>query len=131
AAAELASLLLFAIYVWFRGFTPDILNTEKPMDVALLASSARGGMMPPLDPWFAGQPINYYYLGYLVHGSVARMAGISAPVAFNLALATIFSMTAVTSFGVAWNVARPLFGKVAATAAGCLALFGVVLAGNL
>lgn len=131
AWTELASLVLFAIYVWFRGFTPDILNTEKPMDVALLASSARTVVMPPPDPWFAGQPINYYYLGYLLHGAVARLAGVPASVAFNLALATIFSMTAVASFGVAWNVARPAFGKLAAAGAGGLALFGVVLAGNL
>ncbi len=128
---ELASLVLFAIYVWFRGFTPDILNTEKPMDVALLASSARSVVMPPPDPWFAGQPVNYYYLGYLIHGAVARLAGVPASLAFNLALATIFSMTAVASFGVAWNVARPWFGKLAAAVAGGLALFGVVLAGNL
>ena len=131
AWTELASLALFALYVWFRGFTPDILNTEKPMDVALLASSARSVVMPPPDPWFAGQPINYYYLGYLLHGSVARLADISAPIAFNLALATIFSMTSVASFGVAWNVVRPTFGRISAALAGGLALFGVVLAGNL
>jgi YYY domain-containing protein len=131
AWTELASLVLFAIYVWFRGFTPDILNTEKPMDVALLASSARSVVMPPPDPWFAGEPINYYYLGYLLHGSVSRLAGVSAPIAFNLALATIASMSAVASFGVAWNVVRPWFGRLAAAATGGLALFGVVLAGNL
>ena len=131
AWTELATFALFVIYVWFRGFAPDILNTEKPMDVALLASSARSVVMPPPDPWFAGQPINYYYLGYLIHGSVARLAGVAAPIAFNLALASIFSMTAVASFGIAWNVARPAFGKLAAVAAGGLALFGVVLAGNL
>jgi YYY domain-containing protein len=131
AWTEIASLGLFVVYVWFRGFTPEILNTEKPMDVAFLASSARSVVMPPPDPWFAGQPINYYYLGYLLQGSIARLAGVAAPVAFNLALATIFSMTAVASFGVAWNVVRPWLGRLAAAAAGGLAMFGVVLAGNL
>ncbi len=33
------------------------------MDVAFLASSMRAVAMPPPDPWFAGEPINYYYLG--------------------------------------------------------------------
>jgi YYY domain-containing protein len=131
AWTELVSLVIFAGYAWFRGFTPAILNTEKPMDVAFLASSARSVVMPPPDPWFAGEPINYYYLGYLLHGSVARLAGVPASIAFNLALATIFSVTAVASFGVAWNVIRPSFGKIAAAVAGGLALFGVVLAGNL
>ncbi|MFT4039795.1 MAG: DUF2298 domain-containing protein [Thermomicrobiales bacterium] len=131
AITEIASAALFAGYVWLRGFTPQILNTEKPMDVALLASSARSLSIPPADPWFAGQPINYYYLGYLLHGTLARLTGVAPSIALNLALATIFSTTMVACFGVAWNVVRPWWGRNAALAAGGLGAFAVVLAGNL
>lgn len=131
AWTEAASLAAFALFAWFRGFNPDILNTEKPMDVALLASSAQTATIPPPDPWFAGAPVNYYYLGYLLQGAVARLADVAAPTAFNLALATIFSLTTVASFGVAWNVVRPALGKGAAWLAGLFASFGVGLAGNL
>jgi uncharacterized membrane protein len=92
---ELVSLLLFAAYLWLRGYTPQILGTEKPMDIAFLASSTRAMTIPPPDPWFAGEPINYYYLGYLLHGTVARLSGVAPETGFNLALATIFSTTAV------------------------------------
>ncbi|MCC7023777.1 MAG: hypothetical protein IT338_13205 [Thermomicrobiales bacterium] len=130
-AVEAASLLLFAAYVWLRGFTPEISGTEKPMDVAFLASSARTAIMPPPDPWFAGEPINYYYLGYLLQGTVARLAGIVPWIAFNLALATIFSLAVVVAFGIGWNVCRPWLGRRTAAASGILAAFLLAIAGNL
>lgn len=128
---EGASLFLFLIYVWLRGYTPEILGTEKPMEVAFLASSARTVEMPPPDPWFAGEPINYYYLGYLLHATIGRISGVAPQTGFNLALATIFSMTAVAAFGVSWNVVRPWLGGRASVVCGLLAVFAVTFAGNL
>jgi YYY domain-containing protein len=128
---ELVSLLLFAAYLWLRGYTPQILGTEKPMDIAFLASSTRAMTIPPPDPWFAGEPINYYYLGYLLHGTVARLSGVAPETGFNLALATIFSTTAVAAFGVAWNVVRPWLGPRLAAAGGLVATFAVAISGNL
>ncbi len=128
---EGASLVLFLIYVWLRGYTPEILNTEKPMEIAFLASSARTVEMPPPDPWFAGEPINYYYLGYLLHATLGRISGVAPQTGFNLALATIFSMTAVAAFGVAWNVVRPWLGRRASVICGLLAAFAVAISGNL
>ncbi len=127
----MASLLLFAAYVWLRGYTPQILGTEKPMDVAFLASSTRAVTIPPPDPWFAGEPINYYYLGYLLHGAVSRLSGVAPEIGFNLALATIFSTTAVAAFGVAWNAVRPWLGPRLAAAGGLFAVFAVAISGNL
>ncbi|HEX2282403.1 MAG TPA: DUF2298 domain-containing protein, partial [Thermomicrobiales bacterium] len=128
---DVVSLLLFGAYVWLRGYTPQIVGTEKPMDIAFLASSTRAVTIPPPDPWFAGEPINYYYLGYLVHGTVSRLSGVPPEIGFNLALATVFSTTAVAAFGVAWNAVRPWLGQRSAAAAGLFALFAVVLSGNL
>ena len=127
----MSSLLLFVAYVWLRGYTPQILGTEKPMDVAFLASSTRAVTIPPPDPWFAGEPINYYYLGYLLHGAIGRLSGVSPEIGFNLALATIFSTTAVAAFGVAWNAVRPWLGLRLAAAGGLFAVFAVAISGNL
>src|SRR5215207_11158390 len=128
---EVASLVLLAGYLWLRGYTPQILGTEKPMDVAFLASSTRAVTIPPPDPWFAGQPINYYYLGYLLHGAVSRVSGVAPAIGFNLALATIFSTTAMAAFGVAWNAVRPWLGPRLAAASGLFAVFAVAISGNL
>ena len=130
AVVEIASGLLFAAYIWLRGFTPQILGTEKPMDVAFLASSMRAVSMPPPDPWFAGEPINYYYLGYLLHGTVGRLGDVPPEIGFNLALATVFSATVVAAFGVAWNVVSPWSGRVRAGAVAAFAAFSLAVAGN-
>jgi YYY domain-containing protein len=128
---EIASLALFAAYVWLRGYTPQILGTEKPMDIAFLASSARGAVIPPRDPWFAGEPINYYYLGYLLHGSLTRLSGVLPETGFNLALASIFSATTVAGFGLACNIVRPWLGLRLGILSGIVAAFLLALAGNL
>lgn len=129
-AAEVIALAAFGLYIWFRGHQPLIGLTEKPMDSAFLSSSMRTDQMPPPDPWFAGQPINYYYLGYLINGAVARMADVREGVAFNLALASTFSMTVVAASSVAFNVARRFASLGRAVAAGCLGAVFVAWAGN-
>jgi YYY domain-containing protein len=126
AMAEIATLISFLGALWLRGFTPDILNTEKPMDAAFLSSTIRTVSMPPPDPWMAGESINYYYLGYALHGAIARMAGITTGQAFNLALITTTAMVIVAVMGAAL-VALPRWGKIAAP----LSAFLVVAAGNM
>lgn len=130
AIAEGGFLGVFAAYVWLRGFTPAILNTEKPMDAAFLSSAARTATIPPPDPWFAGEPINYYYLGYLLHGAIARLAGVASTTAFNLALATTVAMTASAAAGVGFNTVRPWLARRRSVVAGALAATLVVLLGN-
>src|SRR6478736_6347630 len=125
-SAEVATLVAFLGALWLRGFTPDILNTEKPMDAAFLSSSIRAVTMPPPDPWMAGETINYYYLGYALHGAIARMAGITLGQAFNLALISTTAMAIVAVMGAAL-VALPRWGKIAAPAAAFL----VIVAGNM
>ncbi len=129
--AELVALVTFVCYVGVRGYSPQVLNTEKPMDLAFLASSARTDSVPPPDPWYAGEPINYYYLGYFLHGAVTRMAAIPASVGFNLALATTFSMAVVAAAGVGYDLARRWVSARRAVVAAALAAVLVVLAGNL
>ena len=129
--AQAIALIAFAGYIWLRGYTPQINSTEKPMDMALLASSARSTEMPPPDPWMAGETINYYYLGYLQHGSLSRMSGVPTWVGFNLALATVFSMSVTAAAGLGYNIVRAKFGLRLAVAAGALTTFLVVVAGNL
>ncbi len=128
--AELIGIVAFAFYVWFRGHQPAIVQTEKPMDSLMLASSMRTEQIPPPDPWFAGEPINYYYLGYLINGAVARMAGVAEGVAFNLALAGTFAATVAGASSVAFNLVRRFASLGRAVAAGLLTVIFVVWAGN-
>jgi len=132
-AIEATWLVFFLGYVVFRGYNPAVAYTEKPMDLAFLSSSIRARAVPPPDPWFAGQPINYYYLGYLMMAVVARLSGTAAGAAFNLSLATLFASASVAAAGTAANLARMLGARArwrtaASALLGPLFLVGV---GNL
>ncbi|MGE3799056.1 MAG: DUF2298 domain-containing protein, partial [Thermomicrobiales bacterium] len=128
---EAASMVAFFGYVLLRGFTPEIIWTEKPMDIAFLTSSAVTAEMPPADPWYSGESINYYYLGYLIHGTIGRLADVPTWVAFNLALATTASMSVVAAGGAAFNIIRASVSRRVALLASALAGFLLVLAGNM
>lgn len=129
--AESVALAAFAGYVWLRGFTPEILHTEKPMDAAFLMSSTLTTTMPPPDPWFAGEPINYYYLGYLIQGTVARLADVPGTTGFNLALATTLSAAVTAAAGLGWNIARRWYSRRLALFAAALTATMLALVGNL
>lgn len=131
-ALEVVWLAAFLSYLWFRSYYPDIANTEKPMEIALLSSVTRSAEAPAPDPWFAGQAINYYYVGYQIVGSLAKLSGVPPTIAFNLALGMLFASLTTVVAGVGYAVARTAkLGRAAGWSIAALAAFFVVLAGNL
>jgi YYY domain-containing protein len=78
--------------------------TEKPMDLAILATLMRPGTFPPSDPWLAGASLPYYYWGFVPWVPVARLVGCAPDVAFNLLVPTLASLSAMA----AWVLARAL-----------------------
>lgn len=130
AIAEAGFLGLFLVFIWFRGYAPQITETEKPGDLMMLASSMRATHMPPEDAWFAGNGINYYYLGYVVLAVIAKLSGVVPWEAFNLGLATIFAMTGVAAIGLVANIVARFWGERVGRIAGVFGLVFVVLIGN-
>jgi YYY domain-containing protein len=106
--------ILFAVafigIVLLRGLYPDIVGTEKPMELAFINAILRSPSLPPHDPWLADYAISYYYFGYVMVAMLAKVTGVSGGVAFNLGISAIFAMTAAGAFGVVHNLlaaARP------------------------
>ncbi|MCA1553894.1 MAG: DUF2298 domain-containing protein, partial [Chloroflexi bacterium] len=52
----------------------------------------------------AGGYINYYYYGIYLVSMLIKLTGITSEVAFNLAVPTLFALTIVNAFAVAYNV---------------------------
>ena len=131
---ELVFMALFFGWVIVRAQNPSITATEKPMEFAFLNSIGRSPRFPPSDPWLSGFSISYYYFGYIMTGLVARLANVSEPIAFNLAVAWLVAGTGTGAFGLVHNLLRPTGHRQARRLAGALALLAAIaipLAGNL
>lgn len=103
-AAEALFLGALLAAVWMRAHDPTPWGTERPMDFAFFNAIGRSGLFPPADPWLAGFSINYYYFGYLLMAAMARLTALEPSVAYNLALALIFAMTAQGVAGLIANL---------------------------
>ena len=125
-------IVMYGLGVALRWLNPEISGTEKPMDFAFLNAVARASEFPPMDPWFAGEPINYYYLGYSMAAFAVQLSGIDLSVGYNLALATLVALGALAAASAGYDLAA-LGGAVgrARLAAAALSMVLVVLAGNL
>ena len=62
---ELLFFVSFGVLAFIRSANPEILGTEKPMELAFINSILRSPGMPPNDPWLSGYSISYYYFGYI------------------------------------------------------------------
>lgn len=129
-----AAFVLFAV---FRAYSPEIAGTEKPMDFALLNAILRSQAFPPADPWLSGYPISYYYFGHLQVAAVTNLTATAPSLAFNLAQAAFFALTATAAYGIGYNLValwrRPAEGALCRPAVwlGLLGAALVVLMGNL
>jgi YYY domain-containing protein len=103
-ANELLLALAFFGFVLFRAYNPEIVATEKPMELAFLNAILRSDTFPPHDPWLSGFAISYYYFGYLMMALLTRLSGLPSSVTFNLMQATVFAWTVSGAFSLAYNL---------------------------
>ena len=97
-------LVAFAGWTLVHAYNPDILGTEKPMEFMFINSILRSPTFPPQDAWLSNHAISYYYFGYILIASLARITATSSAVAFNLGLALLFSLTATVTHGLLMNL---------------------------
>jgi len=120
---ELVFAVAFAALAVLRLPGLDVTATEKPMDLAILATLLRPGTLPPGDPWLAGETLPYYHWGFVPWVLPARLLGLVPDAAFNLLVPTV----AAASAQLAWALARTLGCR---RRGGLMAAFLVVFAGT-
>jgi uncharacterized membrane protein len=103
-AAELLFAVAFGFWAYVRAHSPEIIGTEKPMDLAFINAVSRSHLFPPLDPWLSGYAISYYYFGYLIISTLAKLVSVPGSVAFNLGQAWLFAGTLLGGFGLVANL---------------------------
>jgi YYY domain-containing protein len=102
--AESLFTFAFAAWAWWRAHDPEIFGLEKFMDFGFMNSIAISGTFPPNDMWLAGHSINYYYFGYVLMASLSLLSGVPTTIGYNLSNVTLFALTALGTFGVAFNI---------------------------
>lgn len=102
--SEAVFLVAFAFLAFVRAANPDIVGTEKPMELAFLNAILGSPSFPPHDPWLSGYAISYYYFGYILVSMLIRLSGVVTGVGFNLGVALLFGLTALGAYGVVYNL---------------------------
>jgi YYY domain-containing protein len=110
AAEEVAFLAIFGLATFVRAYNADIVGQEKFMDYAFMNALLRTTSLPAEDMWLSGFAMPYYYLGYLLLGLPAKIAGTPGPIAYSLAVVLVFA----TGFGAALSIT---YGLVASARA--------------
>ncbi len=103
-STEVLFLFAFALLAFIRSANPEIVGTEKPMELAFINSILRSPMFPPRDPWLSGYAISYYYFGYILTAMIATVTAVSGTLAFNLVLALVFALAAIGAYGILYNL---------------------------
>jgi YYY domain-containing protein len=105
----LAAMLMLMI----RGLDPAIvaIGGEKFLDYGLLRSLLRTEMLPPADPWFAGEAVRYYYGGQLVVATLTLLADTDPAVAYNLGIILTYATVVATAAAIGASLSgRPIIG---------------------
>ncbi len=88
---------------YYGAIDPD---SERMMDYAMIQAVLKSGALPPQDLWFAGQPVNYYYFGYVLVAVLQLLSSAPLPLLFNVAVALSNAHLLSACFGLGYNFAR-------------------------
>jgi YYY domain-containing protein len=123
AVTEAVFLVGFAVFIVLRMWYPDLGHQfspvsptnpgtgrmgEKQLELGFLNAISRSQTFPPLDPFFAGGFINYYYFGYVIVSALCKATTIPTAIGFNLAIATFFGMLLSSAYSVGRALTRSL-----------------------
>jgi YYY domain-containing protein len=129
---EALFLLFLLFFAFVKGQNPGS-GVEMPMDYALLNTLQNSTYMPPVDMWYAGKPVNYYYYGQYLFAFLSKFSGIPTNITYNLGMATLSALGFLLAFSLAANLVH-LYGNMKrslAIIAGVVSASLLVFGGNL
>lgn len=91
-----SEVVFFCIYVFWcylKGINPAAFGTERMMDYGFMLTIFKSEYMPPLDMWFSGNSINYYYFGQYLAAYLSKFSSVPVTHGYNIA------MTMIAAFG--------------------------------
>lgn len=131
---EIIFLCILIAWSFVRGFASDIEGLEKYMDWGFVNSALRAKFLPPLDMWFSGETINYYYFGHIIFAVLTKLSSISSAITYNLSIATVAALTFTSTLSIASNLVFLTLKKInfkKVVIAGLISTMLLTLGGNL
>jgi YYY domain-containing protein len=101
---EILFLIAFAFLAFLRAANSELQSTEKPMELMFINSIMSSETFPPQDVWLSGYAISYYYFGYVMTAMLAQLSNVNGSTAHNLMTSLIFSLGAIGSYGILYNL---------------------------
>ena len=131
-AAEALFIGFFLMWLGIISEIPAINHTEKPMDFGFMNAVLQSRFFPPEDPWLSGNSISYYYFGHFMMAFLAQLTGVASSVGYNLSVALVPGLVAMSAFGLVYNLVRLSGGSLkAGIVFGGAAPVLILVAGNL
>lgn len=95
-------LFTIGLVFWavIRGYQPDIIGLEKFMDLGFINTLLRTEYLPPIDMWFSGNYINYYWFGHYMTSVLTVLSKLPSVVTYNLMIATILGFSLSGAFSI-------------------------------
>lgn len=105
--AAFAVIFLLCFYV--IGFNPVVdPSTENYMDYGFMQTIYRQKSAIPLDPWFAQNTLNYYYLGQSLSVCLTRLALTTCEYGYNMMLCTFTGLVFMLVYEIIFGAASAL-----------------------
>lgn len=129
---EVIFLLILTLWSFVRAHAPDIEGLEKFMDWGFVNSILRSTYFPPIDMWFSGQPINYYYFGHFIFATLTKLSSLDSTVTYNLSIASLCALTFTHALSFSSNFIYSLKNKLPRSIAlGLVSALLITFGGNL
>ncbi|MDF1556900.1 MAG: DUF2298 domain-containing protein [ANME-2 cluster archaeon] len=106
--SEILFTAAFLFFVVLRAYRPEIYWTggEKFMDMSFVNIILRSSSFPAMDPWLSGEPMQYYYFGYLAAANLIKLSSVLPSIGFNLGVASMFALCAAAAYGLGEHLTR-------------------------
>ncbi len=129
---EIGFLLALLLWSYVRSLKPDISCLEKFMNFGFMRVLINSRFLPPIDMWFAGETINYYYYGHFLAAFLTKLSGIVPIITYNLMIATLFALTTSQVFSLVSSLVSKISkNKRTVIVAGLLGALLIGFASNL
>ncbi len=109
---ELLFVILLLYWAHLKGSDPAAYGTEKFMDYGFMMAMDKSPYSPAMDIWFAGEGINYYYVGQFLAVVMTKFAGIPVAYSYNLMMMTLPAIGFLECFGIARRLLDSFMGNM-------------------